>query len=402
VAARLLTDSDLRTTILSFFAGIQYNGNRELESYLSIEAGIGNELIRLNRKITRAVIAGAWVSYYGPERKNFDGSIIVCLFGKLEYFFLQSAFFSMGAGAENFEFIYVSNSPELTESLEKEARICAKVYGLSIVLICLPDNAGFGAANNIGARYARSNRLLITNPDVFPRDNFWARRHTALVENLPSDQTRMFGAPLYYDDGSLMHLGIYFEIDVGISVKHGGISTQRMIRTEHYAKGAPSWSNRFPCPRKVPAVTGAFISTERAWFEKLGGFNEDYLFGHYEDADLSLKSLTSGQPVWIHDFPMWHMEGKGSTKRLEHEGGTLVNRWLFTKLWGQLIVDELSGPTPSSTALQVSAADLAEVGQSKVTPRAAARNSGRGPALKRSSASTSNGKLNGVSAAGTI
>jgi GT2 family glycosyltransferase len=125
-----------------------------------------------------------------------------------------------------------------------------------------------------------------------------------------------------------------------------------MVRVEHYGKGAPSWSRQFECPRPVPAVTGAFISVDRDWFETLGGFNEDYLFGHYEDADLSLRSLIRGKPVWVHDFPLWHLEGKGSVRRPPHEGGSMVNRWLFSQLWGDLITRDLAGPSALSNAMQ--------------------------------------------------
>jgi GT2 family glycosyltransferase len=192
---------------------------------------------------------------------------------------------------------------------------------------------------------------MITNPDVFPRDNNWARRHADIIAAAPADQTKMFGAPLYYDDGSLMHHGMYFEVDSGVSVRPDGIYARPMIRTEHYGKGAPVWSQNFACPRPVAAVTGAFISADRDWFEKLGGFNEDFLFGHYEDADLSLKSLARGQPAWIQDFPLWHMEGKGSTRRQAQEGGILVNRWLFTRRWGGLIGSHLRGPAPIHPSL---------------------------------------------------
>jgi len=353
VRAQLMSEADLRTTILGHFAGTEYYGNRDIEGFLALEAGIGTGLVDLNRRITSSVVSGAWVSYYGPTRKSYLGSVIVCLFGKPEFLFIQSALFSFGARAQEYEYIYVSNSPELTEALTKEARICSRIYGISIVLVCLPDNAGFGAANNAAARYARSKRLLITNPDVFPRNNDWAERHAAIVEGAPAEQTLMFGSPLYYDDGSLMHHGMYFEIDAGISVRPDGIYARPMIRTEHYAKGAPAWSRQFVCPRPVPAITGAFIASDRGWFEKLGGFNEDFLFGHYEDADLSLKSLVRGRPVWIQDFPLWHMEGKGSTRRAAHEGGILVNRWLFSRQWGELIADELCGSDPSCAALHM-------------------------------------------------
>jgi GT2 family glycosyltransferase len=357
IAARMLSEPELRSTILGYFATTEYYGNRDIESFMALEAGIGGALVELNRKITAAVVAGAWVSYYGPMRSSFKGSIIVCLFGKHEFLFIQAALFTLAPGAQDYEFVYVSNSPELTEVLEKEARICARIYGISITLVCLPDNAGFGAANNVAAKFARSSRLMITNPDVFPRDNNWARRHADIIAAAPADQTKMFGAPLYYDDGSLMHHGMYFEADSGVSVRPDGIYARPMIRTEHYGKGAPVWSQNFACPRPVAAVTGAFISADRDWFEKLGGFNEDFLFGHYEDADLSLKSLARGKPVWVQDFPLWHMEGKGSTRREAHEGGILVNRWLFTRQWGNLIGSALRGPAPSHPLLAMPATE---------------------------------------------
>jgi GT2 family glycosyltransferase len=350
-AARSVSEAELRSTILGYFATTEYYGNRDVESFLALDAGIGAALVDLNRKITASVVAGAWVSYYGPMRNSFKGSIIVCLFGKHEFMFLQAALFTQSVGAQDYEFVYVSNSPELTEVLEKEARLCARIYGISITLVCLPDNAGFGAANNVAAKFARSSRLMITNPDVFPRDNDWARRHADILAAAPAEQTAMFGAPLYYDDGSLMHHGMYFEVDSGVSVRPDGIYARPMIRTEHYGKGAPVWSQNFACPRPVAAVTGAFISADRDWFEKLGGFNEDFLFGHYEDADLSLKSLARGQPAWIQDFPLWHMEGKGSTRRQAQEGGILVNRWLFTRRWGGLIGSHLRGPAPIHPSL---------------------------------------------------
>ncbi len=348
---RTVSDADMRGTILGYFAAADLYGNRQVESVAAFETGIGAALVDLNRRVVNHVTAGAWASYYGPAGGACIGSIIVCLFGKPEFLFVQCALFSAAPRAREYEYIFVSNSPELTETLVKEARICGQIYGLRIVLVCLPDNAGFGAANNAAARFARSNRLLITNPDVFPRDNGWAQRHADIVDGAPAAQTKLFGAPLYYDDGSLMHHGMYFEVDAGISVRPDGIATRPMYRTEHYGKGAPVWSRQFICPRPVPAITGAFMSADRDWYETLGGFTEDYLFGHYEDADLSLKSLSRGVPVWVQDLPLWHMEGKGSVRRAAHEGGILVNRWLFSRQWGDFIAAELNGPNPSCALL---------------------------------------------------
>jgi GT2 family glycosyltransferase len=129
-----------------------------------------------------------------------------------------------------------------------------------------------------------------------------------------------------------------------------------MVRVEHYGKGAPEWSGTYTNARPVPAVTGAFMSADRAWFEHLGGFTEDYIFGHYEDADLCLKSLEQGTPTWLHDLRLWHLEGKGSTRRLHHEGGSLVNRWSFTRRWSQMIAAGLTGANPTHALMAEAAA----------------------------------------------
>jgi len=47
------------------------------------------------------------------------------------YLFLQNALFTGGAGFDDYEMIYVSNSPEMAEKLMKDMRTGAQVYGLT-------------------------------------------------------------------------------------------------------------------------------------------------------------------------------------------------------------------------------------------------------------------------------
>jgi GT2 family glycosyltransferase len=307
--------------------------------------------VRFNRTITDRMVARPYVERFGPQDRPCRGSIIVCLYGKAEFFFLQNCLFSGLPGIEDYEFIYVSNSPELAEILAREAKSATLTYGLSNTIVILPGNAGFGAANNAAARVARSSRLLIVNPDVFPKDLDWARKHTDLITAAPPEQTRIFGLPLYYDDGSLMHGGMYFDIDVGLSVVGGKTSQERICRVTHYGKGAPPNTVQYTRPRPVPAVSGAFISVDRSWFEQLGGFTEDFIFGHYEDADLCLKSLEKGIPSWLHDIRLWHLEGKGSTRQAPHEGGSIVNRWKFSRNWIPTLDAGLAGSAPTHPLL---------------------------------------------------
>jgi GT2 family glycosyltransferase len=370
VTIRPTSESEIRNSILSYVSTADFFGNRHVEAVRAMQGFIGQSVVKHNRDITRDIVAGAHVERFGPQGRKLRGSLIVCLYGKPEYLFLQNALFTGGKGFEDYEMVYVSNSPEMAEQLLKDLQTGTLTYNIPQTLVLLPGNAGFGAANNVAANYANTDRLMIVNPDVFPRDPEWAYKHTQAISNLPKLQTTIFGAPLYYDDGSLMHGGMYFQFDTGISVEEKSMSGKRMVRVEHYGKGAPPWSTQYTRPRPVPAVTGAFISINRAWFEKLGGFTEDFVFGHYEDADLCLKSLSAGIAPWIQDIRLWHLEGKGSKRLPVHEGGSYVNRTIFSQRWDSVIAQGLEGPEPTHPLLNPPA--LKDVSAS-AEPRPASR-----------------------------
>ena len=338
---------DLRNTTLTYLTDAELFGNRQVESFRMLHGPLGAAIVKHNRDISKSIVEGALVQRFGPQGKKLRGSLVVCLYGKPEYLFLQNALFHGGAGFEEYEMIYVSNSPEMAEQLTKDIKTGTLLYGLTQTLVLLPGNAGFGAANNVAVNHASSNRIMIVNPDVFPHDQDWARKHTQIITSLPKSQTDIFGATLYYDDGSLMHGGMYFEFDVGLSGDKSKMAGHRMVRVEHYGKGAPAWSKEHTKSRPVPAVTGAFMSIDRTWFEKLGGFTEDFVFGHYEDADLCLKSITKGTAPWIHGVRLWHLEGKGSNRLSVHEGGSHVNRAIFSERWSEVIADGLQGRHPT-------------------------------------------------------
>jgi GT2 family glycosyltransferase len=349
-AGRIVDKVELRDISMSYLATTQFFGNPEVERIQRLGTGFGAQAVALNRSITHDAVSKPYVERFCERGAAYKGSIVVCLYGKSEFYFLQHALFGGLPGIEDYEFVYVCNSPELAERLLKEAHSASRTYGLSSTIVILSGNAGFGAANNVAVQHARSGRVLIVNPDVFPRSPDWAANHTALVGSLPDEQTRIFGSTLYYDDGSLMHGGMYFEEDTGLNVAAGSPSPVRLLRVEHYGKGAAD-SARYSKARPVPAVTGAFISVDRPWFETLGGFTEDFVFGHYEDADLCLRSLERGFPAWIHDLDLWHLEGKGSTRKLPHEGGSSVNRWLFTQKWARTLQRGLLDPAPTNRIL---------------------------------------------------
>jgi GT2 family glycosyltransferase len=351
VGAEVVEDDELRSIALMHMERAGYFGQKIFEATSAIAGGNGAQLVAFNKAITKRAVAAPYAERFGAADRAYKGSLIVCLYGRTEFMFLQHALFSKQTAMADYEFIYVCNSPELAEPLLNEARQCSLTYGLDQSVIILGANAGFGAANNLAAEYANSSRLLLTNPDVFPREADFLARHSALMESAPAEQTALFGAPLYYDDGSLMHGGMYFEMDTLPRFPGGTMEELSLLRVEHYGKGAPPETTVFLRPRRVPAVSGAFMSLQRGWFEKLGGFSTDYVLGHYEDADLCLKSLAKGQPAWIHNIKLWHMEGKGSAGMAPQNASQTINRWMFTKNWGEMVQQNLLGPAPAHPGL---------------------------------------------------
>ena len=350
VDATLVDKVELRDIAMSYLANAHFFGNPDVERIERLGGGFGGQAVRLNQSITSDMVANPYIERFSQAGAPYKGSIVVCLYGKAEFYFLQQALYAGLPGMDGYEFVYVCNSPEISEALLKEAHSANRTYGLPSTVVILGGNAGFGAANNVAVRHSQSKRVLIVNPDVFPRNRAWAENHTRLVETLPDAQTRIFGSTLYYDDGSLMHGGMYFDQDTGLSMSRGSPIPIQLMRVEHYGKGAAD-ASVYAESRPVPAVTGAFISVDRAWYENLGGFTEDFIFGHYEDADLCLKSLERGYPAWIHDLDLWHLEGKGSTRKLPHEGGSAVNRWLFAERWGRTVQRGLIGTAPTHRLL---------------------------------------------------
>jgi len=343
-ACRTVANSKLLEIVLGHLPAATFYGNPQVEMMFALDGGFGKEVIALNQTINHDLRRSARCIWRNHNTAKPRASIVVCLYGKPEFMFLQVSSLFRCLRFFEYELIYVCNSPELLETLLKIAASCEAVYDAHMTIIGLSGNAGFGGANNIAAGYANSDRLLFMNPDVFPCAPTWIQMHEDTIHGLPEEQSRLFGSRLFYADGSLMHAGMYFETDMGVSLHGDRVRQRDLVRVEHYGKGAPPSAARFAGSLLVPAVSGAFISIERHVFEDLNGFSDEVVYGHYEDADLCLRAMQHGVSSWVHDIPMWHLEGKGSIRLPHHEGASLVNRWLFSQKWNTLLQSGWIGP----------------------------------------------------------
>ena len=324
-AVTRLATKDLFDTVLADFGKRSVVGSRSARSFTDLSGGAG-EVLAAAYDAVRATRRAHSACDYGKRAATPLVSFVCVMFGLPFLLFQMVAGFARSGDLGSVEFVFVSNSPELEEPLNRDAEIAAWLFDTDVSVVTINQNTGFGHANNVGVGHARAGRICVVNPDVSPVDAA-ALRATLALDDAALGRD-VVGGRLYYADGTVMHEGMYFERDAKLSA----MAATDIWTVEHWRKGFP---DRHPvAPTRVAAVTGAFMLMTRATYHRLGGFNEDFVYGHYEDADLCLRNeRDGGAAIYQPSLRYWHYEGMGSVQRPEHLGSAHYNRWLFSQLW---------------------------------------------------------------------
>jgi hypothetical protein len=96
---RRVDEVALRDLVLTYLAELQTFGNRQVQGLRMLDGAVGQQIIVQNMQITRQIVAGAHVERFARPRGRLKGSIVVCLYGKPEYLFLQSALLRWRSGS---------------------------------------------------------------------------------------------------------------------------------------------------------------------------------------------------------------------------------------------------------------------------------------------------------------
>jgi GT2 family glycosyltransferase len=134
-----------------------------------------------------------------------------------------------------------------------------------------PENRGFAAANNFGARLARGKWLACLNADAFPEPD-WAEQLLGAASNNPGG--------IFYSSRLLNANSPQLLDDAGDAYHISGLAWQR------YHDCA---ANRYGLNREeVFSACAAAALYDREAFLSVGGFDEDF-FSYYEDVDLGFR-----------------------------------------------------------------------------------------------------------------
>ena len=268
------------------------------------------------------------IKAFGQSLARPKASVVIPLYRVYDFLRVQVAAFAGDPWfTENVELIYVLDSPEHEAEVAHLLGGLHLAYGLPMQLVAMRRNGGFSAACNAGAAVARGEVLALVNSDVIPTGSGWLEGLIARLDRRA--RVGAVGPKMLYDDNSLQHAGLFFKRDSkGTWLNH------------HYFKGMPGNYAPANIERPVPGVTGACIVMARDLYEELGGFDESYVIGDYEDSDLCLKIRRAGFGIlYVPDVALYHLERQSIARSIDYTRGAASqhNAWLQSQRWGAQI-----------------------------------------------------------------
>lgn len=177
----------------------------------------------------------------------------------------------------------------------------------SVVFIQSQQNVGFARANNLGARSAHGEVLLLLNPDTEFVENTIEALMSAL-SHFPD--AGAIGCRLLNADRSIQTSCVQ-SFPTPLNQALDAEALRKLSPRSSLWGIAPLLSND-PNPVPAEAISGACILVKRAFFEAVGGFTEEY-FMYGEDLDLCFKLTRAGhRSYYVSSSSLIHYGG-GST-----------------------------------------------------------------------------------------
>lgn len=190
-----------------------------------------------------------------------------------------------------------------------------------VVVLALPENIGFGRANNEGIKIARGRNIFLLNPD------------TLLINN------------------AIKILSDFLDEHEGVGVCGGNLYTRNLQPAHSYMLRVPSLLgelnnmlfgylyrlyygpnlefNFTEKPIEVGYVTGADMMIRRRVLDEVGGFDADF-FMYFEETELSWRIKKAGYHIMnVPHSKIIHLEGQSITLKENRENMFLASRRLY-------------------------------------------------------------------------
>jgi len=178
-----------------------------------------------------------------------------------------------------------------------------------VELIQSADNLGFARANNEVAAKAKTEWLLLLNPDT--------ETHDSAVDNLlafgkANPEGGIYGGRTVYPDGALNSSSCWNKITLRSTIfRTFGLTTAFRSSAFFNPEEIGGWER--DSVRHVDIVVGCFLLIRRELWDELGGFDLKY-FMYGEEADLCHRAQKLGySPMITPDAEIMHLVGASTS-----------------------------------------------------------------------------------------
>jgi GT2 family glycosyltransferase len=199
-----------------------------------------------------------------------------------------------------------------------------------VKLIRSEKNLGFAAANNLAAKRAVGEFVLLLNPDTIVLDGAICKLLDFAVRH---PQAGIWGGRTVFGDGTLNPNSCWRRPTLWSTFCRGvGLSAIFRRNAIFNAEAYGGWQRN--SVRQVDIVTGCFFLIQHDLWRQLGGFDSAF-FMYAEEVDLCLRARKAGyRPLLTPHATIIHYGGKSEQVR----GDRLVKQWrakvqLFDKHW---------------------------------------------------------------------
>ena len=191
-------------------------------------------------------------------------------------------------------------------------------------VIELPENIGFGPANNLGVGRSKAPLIAFLNPDLELVEG-WLE---PLVKVLEADDAIAIAAPpLLTSDGELEEAGATVTAK-GVTVGLGG------------ARSSVPYDEAMT-DRDIAYASAACWLIRRSVFKAVGGFDPRFAPAYYEDVDLALRLKVAGfrSRLVTHRPVVHHHSGPDAPRASIAER----SRERFVARWGETLQNDSTG-----------------------------------------------------------
>lgn len=190
-----------------------------------------------------------------------------------------------------------------------------------VVMLALPENIGFGRANNEGIKIARGRNIFLLNPDTLLVNNAIKILSDFLDEH---EDVGVCGGNLYTKNLQPTHSYM-----LRIPSLLGELNNMLFGYLYRWYYGSNIEFNFTEKPIEVGYVTGADMMIRKSVLDEVGGFDVDF-FMYFEETELSWRIRKAGYRIMnVPHSKIIHLEGQSITLKENRENMFLASRRLF-------------------------------------------------------------------------